>query len=187
MEGFPIFRVPLRVGVTVNEMKKKDYHRYFSTAKCKGIIINKDSIEEPRSYLKIVLLDNIGLIETLKSSDNSTLYDYIKNDSQSKIITTVTVSVSDSIIEQTKNMDVCYLKTGVEKRGMLYLYKDGIQVMGLDLQESYILSYELSRFCWGGNRKKGITIHSIIKDGESCPAGMTFSAEELERLPLIKY
>ncbi len=169
--AFPILDNKIRVDVAVIPFNKKLNKFYLQKAKYnqnQTKIQYVDSLETKPEMVTISVLDVSGYIAEINSEANKSIVTYLKDTKKAKIVTSIATTLSPENMAKIRQADTFYLLNNQDKKYTLVLYKDNKKVEVIDLQSGVILAYELSKCCWGINKKGNWYLSDIIKECKSC-------------------
>lgn len=169
--AFPILDNKIRVDVAVLPFNKKLNKFYLQKAKynqSQAKINYIDSLETKPEMVTISVLDVSGYIAEINSEANKSIVTYLKDTKKAKIVTSIATTLSSENVSKIRQADTYYLLNNQDKKYTLVLYKANKKVETIDLQSGVTLAYELSKCCWGVNKKGNWYLSDIIKECKSC-------------------
>lgn len=181
----------IRIHATHIPFDKASYKKYSSLIKRNGqvnTVIPQDSvIKEKPKYLKLVITDLVTLTETLNALENKALQTYLDNDSNYKIISSLSAVTSESVYNDILLAEEVYLSQHNANKLGLELMKDGKLYKKINLSSLTPFKYGLSSFCWGNDERRRPCIRAIVEGSNSCPRNTYKQAAKLEKKNDFKF
>ncbi|MCD8406198.1 hypothetical protein [Tenacibaculum finnmarkense] len=168
--GTPYYQGLIKFSVISKSFDKNTYNKYLKSVKNKKVF-NKinyvDSLKIKPSYLEIKISDKVAVIKAI-NNDNPSLCEYMKNAPKAKLITSLRLTASKSLITQVLKGDAFYLTSDTQKKQRLYIYKNQVKIGEINTNENDVFAYEMGSFCWELTAKRKIKLATIIGPNESC-------------------
>lgn len=180
---FPLLENKIRVDVTIVPFNKKANKFYLQKAKYnqnQSKIDYIDSLDTKPEMVTITILDVAAYVLEINSENNKNVITFLKDVKKSKVVTSIAVTLSVENMAKIKQADAYYLTNNQDKKYTLVLFKSGKKTESIDLQSGVVLAYELSKCCWGLNKKNNWYLADIIEDCKSCK-GNTHSTIKEEK------
>ena len=173
--AFPKFENKIRVDIKFVPFNKKIFKIYTQklNADQQLRIQYSDSSTIKPSFVTIDILDISAYITELNKPINKEVVNYLKNNSKTKIITSISIAISIENSSKIRQADSYYLTNSQDNKYQITLYKSNKKTDVLDIPSSTIFAYELGKCCWSMNDKSNWTLTDIIKENSSC-SGNTF-------------
>ncbi|GGF10395.1 hypothetical protein [Flavobacterium limi] len=137
-----------------------------------------DSLPKKPELVTIKILDINGLVSELNAAHNEDVFRLLRDTENSKIITSIAVSLSVDEITKIRQSDAYYLINSQEKKYTIALYKSGKKTDVIDINTESIVGYQTSRFCWATNQKRQWYIADIVEGSTSCNGNTQSSLED---------
>ncbi|MEM7087108.1 MAG: hypothetical protein AAF489_13055 [Bacteroidota bacterium] len=118
------------------------------------------------TLLIIEVLDQLGLIQQI-NQDIPTL-SFLKKAEECQIITGVTLSYSEMILDTFRKADEAYLIQNKEKTLSIELRQDNKFLSTVEFSQGTIIAIQKASFCWGQNKRKEVVIFDLTSPGMSC-------------------
>ncbi len=177
--AIPTYEKAVRLGVTTATFNPDTYEAYLQHSKNnKQGITYIDSLETKPSFIQLEILDRVTLLSELKKEDNTTTIDYLKNQEDAGIVTSVSVAFSEVLINEITTAEAVFLVNKNYKQYQLSLVKDGKSYKTIDFSTATVFGYQLSHFCWGVNGKRRVILSDIIDEKKSCAKNTYKKAEK---------
>ncbi len=139
-----------------------------------------DSLPNKPEAVSLKVLDISSLVNEINQDYNAKQYTFIKDNQRTSIVTSVLVYLSTEELTKVRQADTYYLiQTDVAKYNIA-LYKEGKKVDYIDLANSVVLGYEVSKFCWSENQRGKWQVGDIVDKNSSCK-GDTFSKIKVKK------
>lgn len=139
----------------------------------------KDSINPAPNFFQLSVLDRITLAETFNADPNKVLQDYIMEDSEILMVSSILFNVSNQIRDQLLEAEEAYAIQNGVSNVEIQLVKEGHVFATLNLSELQPFSYGVSNFCWGLDKRNRPEIKAIINN-KDCPQNTKTKAYKLE-------
>lgn len=169
--AFPVLDNKIRVDVAVLPFNKKLNKFYVQKEKynqSQAKIQYTDSVETKPEMVTISVLDIAGYIAEINTEANKPIVTYLKDTKKAKIVTSIATTMSAENMAKIRQADTFYLLNNQDKKYTLVVYKSNKKVETIDLQSGVTIAYELSKCCWGVNKKGNWYLSDIIKECKSC-------------------
>ncbi len=186
--AIPEYKTEIRVQITKENFNRTTFDTYLKAAKGNEHKINYvDSLEAKPQFVILELLDRVALMAEIEEAHNTKTLRYIKSQKETGIVTSVSLAISQELIQELDNADVVFLKNSAYKQYQLSLVKEGETYKTIDFAKTSIFGYTLSYFCWRENDKRQITLADIIDEKSSCSKNTYRDAEKaLENMNYFK-
>lgn len=133
-----------------------------------------DSLPVKPELVTIQILDIAQLVHEINADYNAGILKLLRETQNSKIISSLAVSLSTEEITKIRQADAFYLSNTQYKKYIIALYKSGKKVDTIDINPDTIVAYRLSSFCWS-NSDRGIWyVADIVSTPNRC-SGVTQS------------
>ncbi len=181
--GVPVYKNLIKVSVVGKRFKKNTYNQYLKAVKNKKVFnsVNYiDSLKIKPTYFEISINDKVAIVNAI-NNDNISLYKYMKNVPETKIILSLRLTVSKLLKNQILKADAFYLTTDTQKKQRLYIYKNQIKMGEININKNDVFAYKTGSFCWRVTDRKKIQLATIIEEGKSCDNSTKKNAIYLEK------
>ena len=171
--GAPQWDTPLKVTVQqlpFNKSTYGEYAHYMRQAQKVNSIPYVDSLAYKPKYLRLQLLDQIGLSQLLNADQNDQLRSYLEADSDYKIVTGLKLTTVDALMPILKDAQMVLLEQDDLKNQQLTVIS-GDQERQIDMVELQVFGIDYATFCWGEDRYHNKQIKVLTSDGQGCPKG----------------
>ncbi|CAM1365427.1 hypothetical protein TSEDIMI_20179 [Tenacibaculum sediminilitoris] len=168
--GIPNYKKKIKVSAVVKRFDKTIYNRYLKSIKeisSKKTVNYVDSIAQKPTFVELQILDKVGVVNAI-NHENTEVYNYIKSNYKSSLVSKVRVVMTPSNFEKIKQANAFYLQTLQGKEQYLMIYQDGKLVDKLNLYGMVTFGYELSSFCWELTNRKKMQVSTLLSEGQNC-------------------
>lgn len=161
-----------------NKVSYSDYAKYAERAGKINSISYNDSLPYKPKYLRLQLLDKLGLTKQLNNETNDGLRSYASKDDAYKLVTGLDVTVPETEMLTFTQAEAVQLQK--DKLGNIILV-----VINGEFEKQYFFSelqvfgYHYNSFCWGEDRYHNLIIENLISEGEKCPKGTHLKASKV--------
>lgn len=171
--GTPQLQAPLKLTVQQLPFNNASYGAYSTYIKKAGqvnSIAYNDTLHYKPKFLRLKLLDRIGLVQLLNSEANTQVRTYLENDPDYKMVVSLDVTMQDALMPQ-------FLQAGnvlLQQNGhgeMFLVLENGKQQQSLGFSQVQVFNYETASFCWGEDQFNRMKIKAILSFDERCPQG----------------
>ncbi|RXG11387.1 hypothetical protein DSM03_11724 [Leeuwenhoekiella aestuarii] len=169
----PVFR-------TFNAMDFKAYKK-LKGQQSLGFTVNYvDSLPVKPQYIRLKIQDQIAVLDELNATRNENLKNQILTNTSADVVTQVDWVLSETFINQMKAADAIFLSQNTNGIPLIVISKND-QVSEIRFSEGLVLSYEVSQFCWGLNKRNEPELMAISKPGESCNGDLKRNGNRLKK------
>tara|TARA_R110000796_G_scaffold81456_2_gene179408 strand:- start:5356 stop:6090 length:735 start_codon:yes stop_codon:yes gene_type:complete len=165
------FENPLLATAQVVPFDKSTFKKYahaIESANRTTSIVYTDSMPNKPKYVRLQLLDKIGLTTLLNSADNTALRSYLENDPDYKLVTAITLTVADEL--QKRILEAEHILVQQDGAGKLSIVlKNKQQTNELEGSHTEVFDYSYVSFCWGEDRYHTKIIKALVQDNKGCP------------------
>lgn len=178
--GVPNWSV-LKVDVKQLPFNKESYFSYAKymqrTGKINSIPYN-DSLPYKPKYLRIQVMDKLGMTNLFNSKVNDKLRSYISNDHRYKLVTGLNIAVSETDMPTFLQAEAVQLQKDVYDNIILVVI-NGKYKKRYFFSEFHVFDYQYVSFCWGEDRYHNAIIKNMISGGQKCPKGTYLKASKV--------
>lgn len=168
--GIPNFKNKIKISAVIRSFDKTTYKRYLKSIKettNENTVNYIDSIVQKPTFVELQIIDKVGVINTINRG-NTDIYNYIKSNYKSSLVSKIRVVVTPSNLEKIKKANAFYLQTLQGKEQYLMMYEDGKLVDKINFYGMVTFGYELSSFCWELTDRKKLKVSALLKEGQNC-------------------
>ncbi|MEO1486501.1 MAG: hypothetical protein AAFU57_12185 [Bacteroidota bacterium] len=159
-----------QVEVVAKPMDKNVHQRYHKRMKNLGhtnIKVFQDSIPEKPMFHQLVLTNVVALSEELHANYNQPLLNFLQEDGDYRILTSVSAVIPEPYEQQVQTADNIWL---VEENGLLVLQINGetknAQIPWSSLE---VFDFETHQACWQKDGRGNYRVGLLIPSDSSCP------------------
>lgn len=174
-KGVPFLQHNIRVEIGVVPYNRKLNTIYKSKAKYnqrQTKVAFIDSLPVKPELVTIKIVDIVGLVHEINSEHNSDVLKLLTDTQDSKIISSLAVSLSTEEIDKIRQSDAFYLTNNQYQKYTITLYKEGKKSAVIDINPETIVAYQLSSFCWTKSARGNWTVADIVNEKNKC-SGIT--------------
>lgn len=170
--GFPKYFRPVKVNVIPTYFSKSTYAAFKDAKPSQNGTINisyYDSLDVKPKFLSINISDKIALISLLNHKENTDVKDFLLNQNESQIVTSIAVVFGKSNHDLLKDAEEIFIEQSGLNNIALKIYKDSKFIKTLNFNEGIVFSYRSASVCWKENSKYQLKIVDLIEGDNSCP------------------
>lgn len=174
-KGLPKLENNIRVEIGIVPYNQKLNKIYKSKAKYnqnQAKVAFIDSLPIKPELVTIKILDISGLVNEINSDYNSSILKLLTDTQNSKIISSLAVSLPNDEITKIRQSDAFYLTNNQYKKYTIALYKTGKKIDTIDINPETIVAYQVSSFCWTKSNKGTWNVADIVNENNKC-SGIT--------------
>lgn len=147
-----------------------------------GISISyADSSAVKPKFITIEIADRVSVLEQLKSDTNKTIYDFVLNKSEAKLVTSMALVLTAEDNKLLEAAEVVMLQSTIQKDYQLALYNNGKQSHTIRFNNAVIFGYQASDFCWKQNSAYKLELIDLVETNNKCPKDSYPSADRAKR------
>lgn len=180
----PKLEAPIRIAIEVVPFNKKLHKIYKTKAKYnqdQSQVTYVDSLPKKPELVTIRILDVMKLVGEINGEHNKELVRFLTDSQKSQIVTSLAYCFSQEDIIKIKQADAFYLTNYQESKYAISLYKLGKKTETLFVNTLNVLSYRLSKFCWGANERGQWYVSDIVDTKTRCKGKTKKRISEKER------
>jgi hypothetical protein len=177
------FKEPIKVEASVRHFTKPDYNLYLKAKAHQSSTVNiiyEDSLQIKPKYISFKIIDNPSVIDALNASYNLSVKEYLSNQKQSDMISSISVALNNEQLKQVLSADEVFLVSNGLKSYTLQLYKDKEAKQLLKFNEMVVFDYETSCLCWQEDNRRQLQIVDLV-NGTNCPKNTYKSAQQSKK------
>lgn len=174
-KALPKLENNIRVEIGVVPYNKKLNQIYKSKAKYnqnQTKVAFIDSLPVKPELVTIQILDVAGLVHEINADYNADILKLLIDTQNSKIISSLAVSLSTDEITKIRQADAFYLSNTQYKKYVIVLFKAGKKVDTIDINPETIVAYQVSSFCWSNSDRGNWYVADIVNVHNRC-SGVT--------------
>ena len=164
---------PLAVKVVALPFNKHSYGQYTTylknTRRANTIPYN-DSLPIPPRYVQLELANQVALTQLLNAPKNRALCDYIAQDADFGLVSTISLTATDENLVTFTNATHVLLEQ--DTLGKLYfkiVHDNGEQF--IYFEELQLFDFEILSFCWAEDHYLKKRVVNLLPKGQRCPKG----------------
>jgi len=180
----PKLESPIRITIEVVPFNKRLHRIYKTKAKYnqdQSQVTYVDSLPKKPELVTIRILDVMKLVSEINGEHNKELVRFLTDSQKSQIVTSLAYCFSQEDIAKIKQADAFYLTNYQESKYAISLYKLGKKTETLFVNSLNVLSYRLSKFCWGVTDRGQWYVSDIIDTKTRCKGKTKKRISEKER------
>ncbi len=184
----PVLDQKVRVLPTVADFCRKTFKKYNkATPDNRQQVTYVDSLEQKPRFVKLAIIDKLAYKNALVTDNNKKVLTYLKMQKEAHVVTTVTVAFAQETIQMIQEADAVFLTNKKQKQYSLELIRDNQPFATLDFNKGTIFAYELSRFCWGVDKRNRAILWDVVDQNSSCPGNSSKDAIRAEERNATTY
>ncbi len=171
----------LKVDVKQLPFNRTSYYSYAKFMEQAGKINSisyNDSLPYKPKYLRLQLLDKLGLTNLLNAEPHKALRSYISNDDGYKLVTGLNITVPETEMPSFLQAEAIQLQKD-EYDNIILVIISGELERHYFFSELHVFDYQYSNFCWGEDRYHNMIIENLISEGQKCPKGTYLKASKV--------
>ncbi|KQC29382.1 hypothetical protein [Flagellimonas eckloniae] len=178
--GIPKWSV-LKVDVKQLPFNKTSYYSYAKYMEQAGKINSisyNDSLPYKPKYLRLQLLDMLGLTQLLNNEQHDDLRSYISNDDGYKMVTGLNITVPEVEMPGFLQAEAIQLQKDAYDNIILVVINGEFEKHYF-FSELHVFDYQYANFCWGEDQYHNMIIENLISEGQKCPKGTYLKASKV--------
>ncbi|MEQ3663791.1 hypothetical protein [Olleya sp.] len=172
--AFPVYSLPIKIQPNLITFNKQS----FNTFKKAQLVQNKtifikyvDSIKTKQStFLKLEIADRVGILKALHNKDNSEVFQFIKNNNQTHITTSISIALNQDHQTAIIQADEVFLESSGVKNFVLKTYINTQLQEIIKFTDGVVFAYQTSNACWKEDRKYQLQIIDLVESNDKCPS-----------------
>lgn len=156
------------------------YARHMQRANKINSIAYNDSLPYKPKYLRLQLLDQLGIAHLLNRDDHNALRNYISHDDSYKLVTALDITVPEKEMPSFLQAEAVRLQKDGYGNIVLAVVS-GEQKKQYFISELQIFGYGYANFCWGEDRYHNAIVQNIVSEGQRCPKGTYLKSSKVDR------
>ena len=137
-------------------------------------------MEAKPTYVLLSISDKIGVKESLNEEINKEIKNYLEQDTDCRLVSTISVVLDANTINELTNADGLFLITGAYGIFQIEVIKGG-QRNYISIPKDELFDYSLTGICWGEN-VYGKPVIATFNDNGKCPDGTEMDAKKINKL-----
>lgn len=183
--ALPNYDQPIKVQPNLLSFNKQAFNVFKKAQKTqsKMVVINYvDSIKTNQTnFLKLEIADRLGVINALKSKENTDVFQFIKNNNESHVITSISIALNEDNLNAIKNADEVFLEVSGVKNYVLKAYKNRELQQTIKFTDGVVFAYQTSNACWKEDEKYQMQIIDLVESNDKCPSTSYQSARRAKK------
>nr|WP_299067278.1 hypothetical protein [uncultured Allomuricauda sp.] len=178
--GVPNWSV-LKVDVKQLPFNRTSYYSYAKFMEQAGKINSvsyNDSLPYKPKYLRLQLLDRLGLTQLLNNEQHDDLRSYIANDDGYKLVTGLNITVPEVEMPGFLQAEALQLQKDAYDNIILVVINGEFEKHYF-FSELHVFDYQYSNFCWGEDQYHNMIIENLISEDQKCPKGTYLKASKV--------
>ena len=158
--AIPTYSTPIKVDATILPFEKSSYLAYTQAAslQSKNITVLNDSLYEKPKFVQIHIADKLALIKALNANENASIKTYLGFNKDASIVTDISISYPEDILQSIKNADAIFLEEYSKKSYALQLHVDGKETEKVLLSDGVVFTYKSAKGCWKQDKRRKLQI-----------------------------
>jgi len=183
--ALPDYKQPIKVQPNLIAFNKQSFSAFKKAQllQNKAIVVNYvDSIKtnQPR-FLKLEIADRVGVINAIKSKTNTDVFQFIENNNNAHVITSISIVLNQDSQNAIKNADEVFLGTSGVKNYVLRAYKNKELQHTIKFTDGVVFAYQMSNACWKQDNKYQLQIIDLVESNDKCPSKSYQSAKRAKK------
>lgn len=162
-----------------NKTSYLSYAKYMQQAGKINSIAYTDSLPYKPKYVRVQLLDRIGLTNLLNTEANKELRSYISNDVGYKLVTGLNITIPETEMPSFLQAEAIQLQKDNYDNIVLVII-NGERKKEYFFSELQVFDYQYSNFCWGEDIYHNLIIENIISQGQKCSKGTYLKVSKID-------
>lgn len=183
--AFPDYNQPIKIQSNLVAFNKQSFKAFKQAQQKqnKTVVVNYvDSVKtNQHSFFKLEIADRVGVLNTLKNKANADVFQFLKNNNQAHIVTSISLALSQDNINAVKNADEVFLETSGVKNYVLKAYKNKKLQQTIKFTDAVVFTYQTSNACWKQNDKYQLEIIDLVEGNDKCPDQSYKSAKRAKK------
>ncbi len=169
--AFVAYQQPIKLSSSILPFSKKTYKLFTNASKRQSADLKikyTDSLVEKPKFVQLHISDKVTVLEQLNNKNNKQLIDYLKVQPEAKMVTSISLALSQEKLNQLLTAESAFLIQSGYKRFVIGLYKEGELIDQIQVNDGVVFTYETSSFCWKQNKRRQLQIVDMTNGGP-CP------------------
>lgn len=154
------------------------YAKYMQEAGKINSISYNDSLPYKPKYLRLKLLDRLGITQLLNNDVHDDLRSYISNDDAYKLVSGLDITVPETEMPGFLQAEAVQLQKDVYNNIVLVVINGEFERRYF-FSEFQVFGYQYAHFCWGEDQYHNTIIENLISEGQKCPKGTHLKASKV--------
>lgn len=161
-----------------NKTSYYSYAKYMEQAGKINSISYNDSLPYKPKYLRLQLLDKLGITNLLNAETHKELRSYISNDDGYKLVTGLNITVPETEMPSFLQAEAIQLQKDSYENIILVVISGELE-RHYFFSELHVFDYQYSNFCWGEDQYHNLIIENLISEDQKCPKGTYLKASKV--------
>jgi len=182
--GLPKYFKPVKVNVIPTIFSKSTYAAYNKAKQSQNNLINinyHDSLSIKPKFLSINISDRITLVSLLNHNQNRDVKDFLLNQNESQIVTSIAVVFNLENYDLLKDAEEVFIEQSGINNIAFKIYKESKLVDSINFNEGVVFSYRSASVCWKEDSKYQLEIVDLIEGDNSCPKEAYKSSKQAKK------
>lgn len=183
--ALPDYNQPIKVQPTVIAFSKPSFSAFKKAQQAQNntVVINYvDSVKTNQSsFLKLEIADRVSVINALKNKVNTDVFQFLQNNNQAHILTTISIALNQDDQDIIKKADEVFLETSGVKNYVLKTYIDKALQQTIKFTDGVVFAYQMSSACWKEDNKYQLQIIDLVESNDKCPSKSYLSAKRAKK------
>ncbi|WP_190808408.1 hypothetical protein [Flagellimonas sp. S3867] len=164
--------------IPFNRQSYINYAKYMQQAAKINTISYNDSLPYKPKYLRLQLLDQLGLAQLLNQEKHDALRSYISNDDSYKFVTGLNITVPETEMPGFLQAEAIQLQKD-KYNNIVLVVIHGEHEKQYFFSELQVFDYQYAHFCWGEDQYHNMIIENLVSEGQKCPKGTYLKASKV--------
>ncbi len=183
--ALPDYNQPIKIQPSLVTFNNKAFNA-FKKAKqtqSKNVDVNYiDSLKTNQpTFLKLEIADRVGVIKTLKSKTNTEVFQFLEDNNEAHVITSISIALNQDHQSAITNADEVFLETSGIKNYVLKTYKNKVLQQTIKFTDGVVFAYQTSNTCWKEDNKYQLQIVDLVESNDKCPSKSYQSAKRAKQ------
>ncbi|WP_422861155.1 hypothetical protein [Flagellimonas sp. W118] len=164
--------------IPFNRQSYFSYAKHMQQAAKINTISYNDSLPYKPKYLRLQLLDQLGLAQLLNEDKHDALRSYISNDDSYKMVTGLNITVPETEMPGFLQAEAIQLQKD-KYNNIVLVVIHGEHEKEYFFSELQVFDYQYAHFCWGEDQYHNMIIENLVSEGQKCPKGTYLKASKV--------
>ncbi len=154
------------------------YAKYMQQAGKINSISYNDSLPYKPKYLRLQLLDRLGITQLLNNDAHDDLRSYVSNDDTYKLVTGLNITIPETEMPSFLQAEAIQLQKDNYGNIQLVIINGEFERRYF-FSELHVFGYQYAHFCWGEDQYHNMIIENLISEDQKCPKGTHLKASKV--------
>lgn len=183
--AIPDYNQPIKVQPNVIAFSKSSFSAFKSAQQTQNNTIDVNYIDSVKtnqsSFLKLEIADRVSVIKALKSKENTEVFQFLQNNNQTHIVTSISIALNQGDQDVIRNADEVFLETSGVKNYVLKAYINKALQQTIKFTDGVVFTYQTSSACWKEDSKYQLQIIDLVERNDKCPSKSYLSAKRAKK------